>query len=441
MTTVPASVDWQRCDAARRAQLLRRPAQESSEQTLASVREIVAAVRRDGDSALRRFTEQFDRVRLNSLEVAAEEFEEAEASLDDATRGALDTAMANVRRFHEAQRMQPLSLETQPGVRCERITVAVRAVGLYVPAGSAPLPSTAIMLAVPADVAGCPIRVMATPPNAQGKADPAVLYVARRCGVQRVFKVGGAQAIAAMAYGTETIPRVDKIFGPGNAWVTAAKQLVANDPDGAALDLPAGPSEVLVVADDSARADFVASDLLAQAEHSTDAQAVLVSPSASLIEAVRRELEVQLQSLSREATARQSIATSRFLLVADLKTALEVSNRYAPEHLILEVRNPREYLSQVEAAGSVFLGAWSPEPMGDYCSGTNHVLPTYGHARAFSGLSLLDFTRRITVQELTPEGLLALGPVASRLARLEGLDAHARAVDLRLDALSQSARQ
>jgi len=432
---VPALSDWHACDARQRAALLLRPAQAEDAHVRAEAQAIVAAVRRDGDVALEHFTREFDRVSLRSFEVDEAEFEAADRALDAATQAAIEVAIGNVRRFHEAQRMPGLDLETLPGVRCERIVVPIRAVGLYVPAGTAPLPSTAIMLAVPAQIAGCPIRVLATAPRTDGNADPAVLYVARRCGVHRVLKIGGAQAIAALAYGTASVPRVDKIFGPGSARVAIAKQIVATDPLGAASDLPAGPSEVLVIADDGARADSVAADLLAQAEHSPDAQAMLVSNSRTLIERVREEVARQLATLSRAAIARQSIAASRFVLVRDLDAAFEVSNAYAPEHLILQVADPRARLAQVQAAGSVFLGPWSPEPIGDYCSGTNHVLPTNGAARAWSGLSLLDFTRRITVQELSSDGLRHLGPVAQRLAMLEGLDAHARAVDLRLAVL------
>ena len=437
MSCVPAPVAWESCDAQQRAALLRRPGQADRARVHDTACTIVDAVRRDGDAALARFGLEFDHVALARFEVDAAEIDAAEAGVDAPTRAALDVAIANVRRFHEAQRLPPLSLQTMPGVHCERLVIPVRSVGLYVPAGSAPLPSTAIMLAVPAQIAECPLRLLVTPPRPDGRADPAVLYVARRCEVHRVLKIGGAQAIAALAYGTASVPRVDKIFGPGNAWVSAAKQIVAADPEGAACDLPAGPSEVLVIADESARADFVAADLLAQAEHSPDAQAVLVSSSGPLIEAVRRELEQQLTALSRQAIVRQAIAASRLVLVADIDSAFEVSNAYAPEHLILQIVDARARLAQVTAAGSVFVGAWSPEPMGDYCSGTNHVLPTGGHARAWSGLSLMDFTRRITVQELSADGLRSLGPVARRLARLEGLDAHARAVDIRLEALAR----
>jgi histidinol dehydrogenase len=296
----------------------------------------------------------------------------------------------------------------------------------------APLPSAAIMLAVPARIAGCPTRIICTPPRRDGSADPAVLTIANLCGVRRVFKLGGAQAIAAMAYGTPSVPKVDKIFGPGNSWVTIAKLQVGNDPDGAALDLPAGPSEVLVVADASARADFVAADLLAQAEHSADAQVVFVTTSSALAEATATQVETQLQRLSRADTLRKSIEHARLFVVDTIDTAIDVSNAYAPEHLILQVANAREWLPKVRNAGSVFLGAWTPETMGDYCSGTNHVLPTYGFARAYSGLSLHDFVKRITVQELTSDGLRELGPTAITLAALEGLDAHANAVRIRL---------
>ena len=322
-----------------------------------------------------------------------------------------------------------------PGVYCERVLRPIGSVGLYVPAGSAPLPSTVIMLAVPARIAGCPRRVLCTPPQREGLASPAVLVAAQLCGIEQVFKIGGAQAIAALAYGSQSVPKVAKIFGPGNPWVTAAKQLVAADPAGAALDMPAGPSEVLVIADDSARAQFVAADLLAQAEHDPQAQALLVTTSRTLAQQVAAAVAAQMPRLSRQAILQQSIRASRILIVPDLQVALAISEAYAPEHLLIQTRAPRALLAGVHHAGSVFLGTWSPEPMGDYCSGTNHVLPTYGYARAYSGLSVMDFTRRMTVQELSAQGLRELGPTASTLARLEGLDAHAAAVDLRLEAL------
>lgn len=429
--------NWSSLSAQERRQALRRPVQQDAATIHERVREIIAEVRARGDSALLEFTRRFDGVALSALEVSAAEFAAAETALDAEQRRAIDRAIANVRRFHEAQLGAPLRVETEPGVICERQFRPIDAVGLYVPAGVAPLPSAAIMLAVPARIAGCPTRIICTPPRRDGTADPAVLTIANLCGVRRVFKLGGAQAIAAMAYGTPGVPKVDKIFGPGNSWVTAAKLQVANDPDGAALDLPAGPSEVLVIADATARAEFVAADLLAQAEHSVDAQVVFVTTSGPLAEATAAQIEAQTQRLGRVDTLRKSLEHARLLVVDTIDTAIELSNAYAPEHLILQVKNARDWLPKVRNAGSVFLGAWTPETMGDYCSGTNHVLPTYGFARAYSGLSLHDFVKRITVQELTPDGLRELGPTAITLAALEGLDAHANAVRVRLAHLEQ----
>jgi histidinol dehydrogenase len=432
-------LEWDTLSAADRGAALARPKQESRADIAAVAAEVVNAVRQKGDAALYSYTERFDSVRLDSLAVSEKEFAAARGSVTSRQHAALETAIANVQQFHSAQLPQPLSLETTPGVRCERIFRAISTVGLYVPAGSAPLPSAVVMLAVPARIAGCPNRVLCTPPARNGQANPAVLVAAELCGVKTVFKVGGAQAIAALAYGTESIPKADKIFGPGNAWVTAAKQLVAGDPAGAACDMPAGPSEVMVVADGKASAEFVASDLLAQAEHDTQAQAILVTSSRQLAEAVSAEVQKQTRLLSRRAILEESLAASRCIVVRDVGAAIDVANLYAAEHLILEVEDPRQWLPRIQNAGSVFLGAWSPEPMGDYCSGTNHVLPTYGYARAYSGLSVLDFVKGITVQELSPSGLRSLGPVAVELARLEGLDAHASAVSRRLAVLDAGA--
>jgi histidinol dehydrogenase len=425
-------LSWSSLSAQERRQALRRTAQQDTAGLHDRVREIVSDVRERGDPALLEFTRRFDGVALAAIEVGTAEFAAAETALNTEQRQAIDRAIANVRRFHEAQLGAPLRVETVPGVVCEQQFRPIDAVGLYVPAGVAPLPSAAIMLAVPARIAGCPTRIICTPPRRDGTADPAVLTIANLCGVRRVFKLGGAQAIAAMAYGTQSVPKVDKIFGPGNSWVTAAKLQVANDPDGAALDLPAGPSEVLVIADATARAEFVAADLLAQAEHSADAQVVFVTTSSTLAEATAAELETQMRKLGRADTLRKSIEHARLFVVDTIDTAIELSNAYAPEHLILQVADARDWLPLVRNAGSVFLGAWTPETMGDYCSGTNHVLPTYGFARAYSGLSLHDFVKRMTVQELTSDGLRELGPTAITLAALEGLDAHANAVRVRL---------
>ena len=428
---------WSELDEAGRTAALARP-EASSRATLAEgVAGIIAEVRRDGDAALRRFAERFDGVSLETLRVPAEDFANAEARLDEPQREALRVAIANVRAFHAAQRPADVEVETMPGVLCRRVTRPIRAVGLYVPAGSAPLPSTVIMLAVPAALAGCPRRILCTPPQKDGRADPAVLTAARYCGIEEVYLAGGAQAIAAMAYGTETVPAVDKIFGPGNAWVTEAKLQVSRDPGGAALDLPAGPSEVLVIADERADPGFIAADLLSQAEHGPDSQVVLVTTSPELADRVEAAVTEQLAELPRGATTREAMAHARVLLARDLDEAFEISNRYAPEHLIVQLPEPEAWLDRIEAAGSVFLGDWTPESLGDYCSGTNHVLPTYGYARAWSGLSLADFQLAISVQQASPRGFAGIGPVAQTLAELEGLDAHALAVKLRLSALAR----
>jgi histidinol dehydrogenase len=427
--------EWKTASVETRRAALARPAAMRRAEVLAQATAIVNAVRAEGDVAIQRFAQQFGGPSLDSLLVTPAEFREARATLRNVQIAALERAVANVGRFHEAQRSAPLSVETMPGVRCERITRPIGSVGLYVPAGSAPLPSTAIMLAVPARIAGCQARAIASSPGPDGKLHAAVLVAAELCGVDTVYKMGGAQAIAAFAFGTATVRKVDKIFGPGSAWVTAAKQIVAADPAGAAIDLPAGPSEVLVIADDSANARFVAADLLAQAEHDTIAQVILVTTSPELAEAVNKEVTAQMATLSRREIVAQSMANSRCIVVPDIYTALEVSNEYAPEHLIIQTREPRALLGEVQSAGSVFLGEWSPESMGDYCSGTNHVLPTFGYARSYSGVSLLDFQKRISVQELTRDGLSALGPTAITLSEMEGLDAHGNAVKVRLEKL------
>ena len=433
-------LDWKSLSASERLDALRRPAQRDAAQVFTAAQGIIDMVRRDGDAAVLALTEKFDGVRLESMGVTPQEFSDAERALNAGQITAIERAISNVRRFHAAQGAPPLRVETAPGVVCERISVPIRAVGLYVPAGSAPLPSTAIMLAVPAAIAACPVRVMCTPPTRHGGADPAVLVAARMSGIEQVFKVGGAQAVAAMAYGTASIPKCDKVFGPGNAWVTAAKLLVAQDPAGAAADLPAGVTEVLVIADDSARASFVAADLLAQAEHGPEAQSLLVTTSSHLAQEVARQVRHRSAALSRAGILAKSIEHMRLLIVDTLDAAFEIANEYAPEHLLLELREPRRWLQRVSAAGAVFLGHWSPESMGDYCSGPNHTLPTYGYAKAHSGLSLEDFQKRITVQELTSAGLRGLGPTAEILAGLEGLDAHAAAVSVRLAALDSASQ-
>lgn len=431
--TVPI-LDWKTLDATGRRAALARAAADRPD--IADVaRGLAADVRRGGDAAVRELTRRFDGIVLEDFAVSPSELARARGALNAEQIAAIERAIENVTCFHAAQMPQPFDLETMPGVRCERLIRPIDAVGLYVPAGSAPLPSTAIMLAVPALIGGCPRRILCTPPAKDGAANAAVLVAAQLCGVSEIYKVGGVQAIAAMAYGTETIPKVDKIFGPGNAWVTAAKQIVAEDADGAACDLPAGPSEVMVLADDAAHPELVAADLLAQAEHDPLAQALLVTTSPALAARVAQAIEHQLATLSRRAVLEKSLANCRCIVVSDVRTAIAVANQYAAEHLILQLREPRRWLPQIRNAGSVFLGEWSPEAIGDYCSGANHVLPTYGHARARSGLSVADFVKCITAQELTAAGLKALGPTAVTLAQLEGLDAHAASVTRRLEAL------
>ncbi len=423
---------WAELTGALQSELLKRPNEQAGHALQAQVAAIIDRVRVDGDSALRAYTLEFDQVDVPCTRVTDAEFTQAHADLSADAIRALQRAIDQVRRFHEAQITAPICVQTSPGVMCELVTRPLNAVGLYVPAGRAPLPSAAIMLAVPAAIAGCPTRILCTPPRRDGRADPAVLVAAQLAGITQVFKAGGAQAIAAMAYGTSSLPKVDKVFGPGNAYVTAAKQHVANDPAGAALDLPAGPSEVLVIADDSAHPEFVAADLLAQAEHDPASQVILLTPSKGLAQQVASAIERQRTHLSRHAIIEAALSASRLIVVPNLATAILISNTYAPEHLILHTENARAVLAEITTAGSVFIGPWSPESVGDYCSGTNHVLPTYGYARAYSGLSLADFSRRMSVQELTPQGLADIGPIAMTLASLEGLDAHAQAIAVRL---------
>jgi len=425
-------LDWNSLDAQARTQALTRPAQTVAAQTRTAVAQLLEDVRGRGDAALREITARFDGVLLPRFEVGADEFAAAEAAVPAVLREAMAQAAARIETFHRAGMAQPYAVETAPGVVCERVVRPIGRVGLYVPAGSAPLPSTALMLCVPAALAGCREVVLCTPPRADGSADPAVLVAARLTGVDRVFKLGGAQAIAAMGFGTESVPSCDKLFGPGNGYVTEAKQQVAQA-GAAAIDMPAGPSEVLVIADVGADAAFVAADLLSQAEHGPDSQVLLLSDSAELIDAVEDEIERQLATLPRAAIARQALAASRLIQVGALEEAFAISNRYAPEHLILALREPRGWLERVEAAGSVFLGDYTPEALGDYCSGTNHVLPTSGAARAYSGVSVASFQNFVSVQSASRAGIAAIGACAVTMARAEGLDAHANAVALRME--------
>jgi len=426
---------WNQLNAAERADCLARPGAEGQADVEAAVRRVFEQVRADGDSALSALTRRFDGVELAAFEVTADEFAAAVASVPASLRQALAEARERLITWHRAGMASEFEVDTAPGVRCGRILRPIRRVGLYVPAGTAPLPSTALMLGVPAALAGCEEVVLCTPPRADGSADPAVLAAASLCGIRRVFKLGGGQAIAAMALGTESVPRCDKLFGPGNRFVTAAKQLAAMMSGGPAIDMPAGPSEVLVIADAGAPPVHVAADLLSQAEHGPDSQVILLTDDAALLDAVNAEVLRQLAELPREAIATRALEFARLVLVDSLDDAFAISNDYAPEHLILALRQPREWLGQVSCAGSVFLGDFAPEGLGDYCSGTNHVLPTNGAARAWSGVSVASFQKTISLQEVSREGLALIGPCAVEIARAEGLEAHAQSVLRRLETL------
>lgn len=398
------------------------------------VNDVLTQVRERGDEALRELTLKFDKVVPESWLASEQEFNEAEAKLSDNLKNAIRTAKENIAKFHQAQMPKQVEVETAEGVRCWQKATPINRIGLYVPGGSAPLFSTVLMLAIPAQIAGCGEVVLCTPPNKEGKINPAILFAARLTGVRRVFKVGGSQAIAAMAFGTETIPQVDKIFGPGNQYVTCAKQLVSSM--GVAIDMPAGPSEVLVVVDDQTPVQFAAADLLSQAEHGPDSQVVLVSLSQHKIEDVWQETQRQLDELPRREFAQKALANSRFVCFNDIDTAMDFVNAYAPEHLILSVSNPDEWAQRVRQAGSVFMGYYSCESAGDYASGTNHTLPTNGYARAYSGVNIDSFMKKITFQQLTADGIRHLGHVIETMAAAEMLDGHKNAVTVRLKAVN-----
>ncbi len=426
---------WDALDASQRAAALQRPVQAVGSSLRDNVARLIEQVRADGDSTLRALTRRFDGCELGEFEVDEAEFARAEQIVSDDLKRAIDSAIRRLEAFHRAGAPKDYAVATEPELICERMVRPIERVGLYVPAGTAPLPSTAMMLGVPARIAGCEEIILCTPPRADGRADEAVLVAARKVGVHRVFKLGGAQAIAAMAYGSESVPKCDKLFGPGNSYVTEAKLQVANDAAGAAIDMPAGPSEVLVIADAQANPVFVAADLLSQAEHGPDSQVILLSDDRELLQRVAEEVARQAAVLPREAIVERALQHARFILTPDISSALQVSNAYAPEHLILNVGAPRQWLPQVRNAGSVFLGPYAAEALGDYCSGTNHVLPTYGFARAYSGVSVASFVKLITVQEVGVGGLRAAGPDAVAISGAEGLIAHQRAVTLRLASL------
>lgn len=396
-----------------------------------TVRTVLEDVRKEGDTAVRRYGEKFDKVTLTDLQVTEEEMEEAVRLVPDDLKQAIRRAKSNIEKFHAAQQFTGRKIETSPGVTCWQKAVAIDKVGLYVPGGTAPLFSTVLMLAIPARIAGCKEIVLCSPPNKEGKIHPAILYAAREAGVNRVCKIGGIQAIAAMAYGTASVPKVYKIFGPGNQYVTAAKQWVSLQD--VAIDMPAGPSEVQVIADETADPAFIASDFLSQAEHGIDSQALLVTTSEAVIAPVLKEIEEQLQRLPREEITRKALANCRIILCKDREEVIRFTNAYAPEHLIIQTKDYRELAGEIENAGSVFMGPYTPESAGDYASGTNHTLPTNGYAKAYSGVNLDSFVKKITFQEITREGIRELGETIRVMAENEQLEAHRHAVTLRMN--------
>ncbi|MGN1281422.1 MAG: histidinol dehydrogenase [Succinivibrio sp.] len=419
---------WKDLSDAQKEEALTRPAQTSSGKVQEIVENIISRIRKEGDSALFEFSKTLDRYEGDSIELSQKEISDACARVDGELKEAIDIAYENIRNFHSAQTPNCVKLETYPGIVCETHTHPIDSVGLYVPGGSAPLVSTALMLAVPAEIAGCPEVILCSPPP----ISDAIIYAASKAGVKRIFNLGGAQAIAAMAYGTQTVPKVLKIFGPGNQFVTMAKRLASNDANGAAIDMPAGPSEVLVIADEKANPAFVAADLLSQAEHGPDSQVILVTMSEDFAKATMKEVEAQVSVLPREETARKALSKSTALVVDSVQEACQVSNRYAPEHLILQLEDPESVLSSLKNAGSIFVGAYTPESLGDYASGTNHTLPTYGYAKTCCALGTDDYRRRYTVQKATAQGLKAIAKTVTTMADAEGLGAHKNAVVVRV---------
>lgn len=426
-------IDWAQLSAADQEKALERPAQSSQAQVQATVQEIIAAVRERGDAALREYAHKLDHCPDDELQLSAEQISAACERLEPELKAAIDAAYANIYKFHAAQKPCLVSIETVPGIVCHTATHPIEKVGLYVPGGSAPLVSTALMLGIPAQIAGCEEVVLTSP----YPLSDAIIYAAHKCGISKIFKLGGAHAVAALAYGTESVPKVHKIFGPGNQYVTMAKRLVSDDPQGAAIDMPAGPSEVLVIADKDADPDFVAADLLSQAEHGPDSQVILVSDSAELLQKAEQAVQQQLNVLPRKDIAAQSLDKSRLIKASSLEECIVISNSYAPEHLIVQIANPQAIVKKLRNAGSIFLGAYTCEAMGDYASGTNHTLPTYGYAKTASALGTDDFRRRYTISCATPDGLRAIGETVERLAAAESLEAHRRAVSLRLEKIGR----
>ncbi|HCH50868.1 MAG TPA: histidinol dehydrogenase [Proteus sp.] len=424
---------WNKCTKEQQQVLLTRPAISASGAITEQVASIISQVRNEGDKALKALSQKFDKAAPESVLVTKTQVDAAAARLDSKVKQAIAQAMGNIRRFHEAQIPTAIEVETQAGVFCQQVSRPINAVGLYIPGGSAPLLSTVMMLGIPAQIAGCRKIILCSPPPIADE----ILYIAKEIGIDDIFQVGGAQAIAAMAFGTKSIAKVDKIFGPGNAYVTEAKRQASQSLQGAAIDMPAGPSEVLVIADANANPAFIAADLLSQAEHGPDSQVVLLTPDETLAKAVIQETETQLALLSRAEIAKQALAESRVIIARDIQQCIEISNSYGPEHLIIQTDDADDWVDSITSAGSVFLGAWSPESAGDYASGTNHVLPTYGYTATYSSLGLADFMKRMTVQKLTAQGLSDLAQTIEILAEAEQLTAHKNAVTLRVKALAQ----
>ena len=423
---------WQQCSDAQRAALLTRPAITASDSISQAVADILSQVKQNGDQALIALSNKFDKVQIQQIQLTQDAIKAATARVKPELKQAMQLAVSNIEKFHQAQVKSAITVETMPGVKCQLVTRPIDSVGLYIPGGSAPLLSTVLMLATPAKIAGCRKVILCSPPPIADE----ILYAAELCGVTEIYQLGGAQAIAAMAFGSESVPKVDKIFGPGNAFVTEAKRQVSQRLDGAAIDMPAGPSEVLVIADSSANPAFIAADLLSQAEHGPDSQVVLVTPDEDIAKAVSIEVDKQLTQLSRQGIAEKALQESRLIVTKDLAQCITISNRYGPEHLIIQTQNADDLVEQITSAGSIFLGDWSPESAGDYASGTNHVLPTYGYTATYSSLGLADFQKRMTVQKLSPEGLQAIGNAVELMAQAEQLTAHKQAVTLRLAALN-----
>lgn len=423
---------WQTCSEAERQTLLARPAVTASDNISQIVADIIEQVKSDGDEALKALSQRFDKTKIKQIKLTASEIATATSRVAPELKQAMQLAASNIRKFHQAQIRPTIAVETVAGVYCQQVTRPIESVGLYIPGGSAPLLSTVLMLAIPAEIAGCKKVVLCSPPPIADE----ILYAAELCGVTEIYQVGGAQAIAAMAFGTNSIPSVDKIFGPGNAYVTEAKRQVSQSINGAAIDMPAGPSEVLVIADSQANPAFIAADLLSQAEHGPDSQVILLTPDEKMAKAVAEQVDQQIKQLSRQEIAEKALQSSRLIVTPSLQACIDISNCYGPEHLIIQTDNADQLVEQITSAGSVFLGQWSPESAGDYASGTNHVLPTYGYTSTYSSLGLADFQKRMTIQKLTPKGLQTIGQAVELMAQAEQLTAHKNAITLRLTALA-----